>query len=66
MQPWGQLSKGAEPKPDQKLCSSGVYAGKESGSLNMSSATEIPRLKQNKLGLVDERGRDITEVQVCV
>lgn len=40
--------------------------GKESGSLNMSSTTEIPRLKQNKLGLVDERGRDITEVQVCV
>lgn len=54
-----------EPKAYQILWSPRVHVGKESGSLNINIATEVSRIKKNKLGLMDERGRDITEVQVC-
>ena len=39
--------------------------GEEYGNLNVNIIPEISRIKQNKLGLVGERGRDIMEVQMC-
>lgn len=53
----GTSGKGAETKADQILGCSGVYMGKEFGSLNIHITTEVSRIKQNQLGLVDERGR---------
>lgn len=53
----GTSGKGVETKTDQILGCSGLYMGKEFGSLNIHITTEVLRIKQNQLGLVDERGR---------
>lgn len=35
-------------------------------NIKINMIIDISRIKQNKVGLVGERGRDIREAQVCV
>lgn len=57
---------GSRTQADQMLWRLGVYVGKEYGRLNINVITDISRIKQNKVALVAERGRDIREAWVCV